>query len=784
MQPLQLACGTTSSRLVAQSLVILQKLISNGIISYESAENVVNILSQIETISDENVQVKALQTTLILLQSPLHPTSEEGILILLGICFRASVHNTKSKTLKSTAAATIRQAVALVFSYVDIPAELARQKDLDTMEEKDSVIGTAEKNIPMLLLSGQLPRTKQDLSPQPALVASQHLLEDLIAIATGARPTWLKIPSLHRAVVLEILDFALDQNPLLFSSLPDFQSTLSLRISQILQAQLTDYLDAGASLANLPASSAGAFRATLRCIRTVLLRYHSQLGGRAGTLIQTLLRGLGPPHPLSQRIPIAQLVRHLLADPSLVLHLFETFDSHKDRKLDAIHALVRTSADAADDALKSSSAGHNSLDNSSTKTGKKSRQDIFKSFSDPFEALDSLFEERAHGNTWIMDGEYESAPSILQMAYLAMISIDSLLLYADAVERLTNAATGDKSNGVVSCEPTDQNLPSVVDRSQMTKISHETLTVNPKESGIADNGVQNRRTTQSIETDDPANPYSISLVASRLTLRKPSLELGAILGPLPQNVEPQLCSKLVSGTWRAVLAVFSELLSASFSDSLITCVLKGHHSFTRACGVFELEEPRNEFIRVLCDLSLAKEDEKEYRSGDVNDSNYNSPRRATLNTNLGIRRTLSGEMEGDKPVSLSTKNVHIIRYLFLAVNSLSDVLGSAWAQVLETIINIDKILQSPKTTVADPKIVKGVFKSSDNGAKAVHSQEITQTTYSDDTIFNISSLLSSAKRLFEHTTDMRDEAVVALLAGLRDVSLQSLPNADQVSQTK
>lgn len=81
---------------------------------------------QVEKSGDESVQLKALQTALTLLQSPLHPTSQDDICAVLGTCFRMLSAKGHKDTVVTTATATVRQAVALVFSYVDVQQELAR----------------------------------------------------------------------------------------------------------------------------------------------------------------------------------------------------------------------------------------------------------------------------------------------------------------------------------------------------------------------------------------------------------------------------------------------------------------------------------------------------------------------------------------------------------------------------------------------------------------------------------------------------------------------------------
>ena len=776
LPPLRLACSTNSPCLINQSLSIAQKLISNSVLSHRGLDDVVKMLVELESIVDESSQLKLLQTALVLLQATSHPSTEDAIGALLGLCFRSLVQKSKSKTLSSTAAATIRQAISLVFGYVDVSQEMARLEMSNELEQKDLTGTDSNDKPPMLLFSGRLPPLDHELAPAPTLIVAQHLLEDLIAIASGARPTWLKIPSLQRSLILEILDFALDQNVLLFSSIPEFRSTLSLRISQLLQAQLLDYLDAAAMGASI-ASSASAFRALLRCIRTVLSRYHMQLGNRAGTLIQTLLRGLGPPYPLYQRISIAQLVRYLLSDPSVVIHLFSTFDNHKDRKLDAINALVRTAADVVDDALKDSSAAYSSVSKTSTSLVRrmKSRQDTGREFAHPCEALDFLYEDRARGKALAMDGDHETATPDLQIAYLAMICVDSLIAYASSVKRITNIVCGNESTNVIAVK-------------------------SPSEPAFLDDFEHPLRpltgATRASQNSDDA--FEASGKLNRASFEKEDYDV-----VLPDAMDEQVCVAVVAGSWRALLEVFRELLTSSESTTLVLSVLQGHQYFTEVCAFVGLQEPRDEFLQVLCDLSL-KSTEADLWSYQASDrlSRTSSVRERRLHkrsskdlvstspkdpTTIALSGTVSSPKrvgseelrEPDTAIVLTMKNVYAMKCLFRVIYYLSNVLDSAWERVLGTVISIDMVLHAPKTSVVS---IGAMAKTSSLEPRGTNNSP----GVGDGSVLSneISDLLACASHLFQGTANMTDNAVVALLAGLRDVSLRTLPNATDVSQTK
>jgi hypothetical protein len=122
---------------------------------------------------------------------------------------------------------------------------------------------------------------------------------------------------------------------------------------------------------------------------------------------------------------------------------------------------------------------------------------------------------------------------------------------------------------------------------------------------------------------------------------------------------------------------------------------------------------------------------------------------------------------------LSPKNVQAMRTLFNIAHRLSAVLGPAWALVLETLNTLDRVLHSPKTTTLEVSSAPG-------GGGAGGGGGADAGGLSSD----LAILGAAATQLFEGTRDMDGEAVVALLSGLRDVSLRHLPHATQVSQPK
>jgi hypothetical protein len=334
LKPVELSRQGLQPKLVQISLGIIQKLISCNVLEKEDAQVCIHVLTSVEKVQDEAVQLKILQTSLILLQSTIRPRHAESILSIVSLCFRAMTPRGKAQVM-TTAAATVRQAVAIVLTYVDLEVETGR-----VLEQQDSSSGEMKS-----FQSGEI--VEDDSSE--ALKACQRLLEDLIALSSGSPARWIKTPSLPKTFSLEILDFALLSNPELFMSLPGFESSISLRIIQVLQSQLQDHIDAATSKGSQ--QNFAAFRAVLKCIRTVLLLYHSSVGVRCRSLIQILLKGIQSCQSLIHRIAICQTLRQLLGDPSLVIFLYVTFDGKEESQTDIVIAMVHVMTRTAETGL-------------------------------------------------------------------------------------------------------------------------------------------------------------------------------------------------------------------------------------------------------------------------------------------------------------------------------------------------------------------------------------------------------------------------------------------------
>ena len=164
LKPLQQSLDTKTDRLKNRARALTQNLIANHVLPSEACDIVVLMLERVDKNTDENVQLKTLQTALTLLQSPLRPRTEEQIGAVLGVCLRMTSRKGHKDAVLTTAAATVRQAVALVLSYVDVEGELQKQQ-----------LGPASEGVE----PGQQP------AGGDVAHAAQMLIEDLCNMASG-----------------------------------------------------------------------------------------------------------------------------------------------------------------------------------------------------------------------------------------------------------------------------------------------------------------------------------------------------------------------------------------------------------------------------------------------------------------------------------------------------------------------------------------------------------------------------------------------------------------------
>eukprot|EP00775_Hariotina_reticulata_P011566 gene11566-11710_t len=296
LRPFLLACQSRNPRLVGTVLGSVQRLLAHGAVSDDGRQSIIEALHQVERTGDDTVKLKILQTALTLLQNPSNVDDQEGAGMVLSICMLIYSHNKSSPTIASTATATIRQAVALLFDHAVIAPSAA-----------GSSVGTENE----VALGRE--------------VAAVRLLQDLLNMCSGSPPSWLNCPLVGRHFLLDLLEFVLLHRPAVFQSNNAFKALLQTRLAPMLEELCRAALEP-----DMEPASCGEVKVLLRCVGA-LLKKHSQLVPQVSVkLLVALQSGCAANRMAWQRVLSLQVLRWLVSDPQVLYILFSTFDMSID----------------------------------------------------------------------------------------------------------------------------------------------------------------------------------------------------------------------------------------------------------------------------------------------------------------------------------------------------------------------------------------------------------------------------------------------------------------------
>ncbi|XP_024040630.1 protein MON2 homolog isoform X2 [Citrus clementina] len=217
-----MACEVRTVKLSVIGLSCIQKLISHDAVAPSALKEIFSMLKNHADMVDESVQLKTLQTILIIFQSRLHPENEDNMAQALGICLRLLENNRSSDSVRNTAAATFRQAVALIFDHV-VRAEslpLGKFGSGAHITRTNSVTGDVSRSINHSeSLEHEFASEGPSLRRETLTKAGKlglRLLEDLTALAAGGSASWLRVNTLQRTFVLDILEMKVRLGSLIF----------------------------------------------------------------------------------------------------------------------------------------------------------------------------------------------------------------------------------------------------------------------------------------------------------------------------------------------------------------------------------------------------------------------------------------------------------------------------------------------------------------------------------------------------------------------------------------
>ncbi|KAF3786151.1 MON2-like protein [Nymphaea thermarum] len=239
-----MACEVKTVKLSVIGLSCLQKLISHDAVAQSALKEILATLKDHSEMADDNVQLKTLQTILIIFQSNLLPKNEDDMCQSLGIILRLLENNRSPDSVRNTAAATFRQASALVFDHVIHAESLpAGKSGLGShVSRTNSVSGDVNRSIhnsvslDSNIISSLQPASQESLTGEGRL--GLQLLEDLTALAAGGSGLWLRVNSVQRGFALDILEFILSNYVAVFRFLIPYEQVLRHQICSLLMTSL------------------------------------------------------------------------------------------------------------------------------------------------------------------------------------------------------------------------------------------------------------------------------------------------------------------------------------------------------------------------------------------------------------------------------------------------------------------------------------------------------------------------------------------------------------------
>ncbi|KOM55061.1 hypothetical protein LR48_Vigan10g095300 [Vigna angularis] len=322
-----MACEVRTVKLSIIGLSCLQKLISHDAVSPSALREILSTLKDHAEMADEGVQLKTLQTTSIIFQSRLHPENEDTMSQALGICLRLLENTRSSDSVRNTAAATFRQAVALIFDRVVLAESLPAGKFGfgGQLTRTTSVTGDVNRSFNLSnsldneIVSGSPAVRRENLTETGKL--GLRLLEDLTSLAAGGSANWLRVNILQRTFALDILEFILSNYVAIFRTLLPYEQALRRQICSLLMTSLRTNAELEGET-----GEPSFRRLVLRSVAHIIRLYSSSLITECEVFLSMLLKVTFLDLPLWHRILVLEILRGFCVEARTLRILFQNFD--------------------------------------------------------------------------------------------------------------------------------------------------------------------------------------------------------------------------------------------------------------------------------------------------------------------------------------------------------------------------------------------------------------------------------------------------------------------------
>ncbi|XP_048135952.1 protein MON2 homolog isoform X2 [Rhodamnia argentea] len=412
-----MACEVRTVKLSVIGLSCLQKLISHDAVAPSALKEILSTLKDHSEMNDETVQLKTLQTILIILQSQLHPENEENMAQVLGICLRLLESHRSSDNVRNTAAATFRQAVALIFDHV-VAAESLHADKFGVgghLVRTSSVTGDVGRSMNLSeslehdFGSGGPSSKRETLSKTGKL--GLRLLEDLTALGAGGSAVWLHVGSLQRIFALEILEFILSNYAVVFKTLISYEQVLRHQICSLLMTSLRTNAELEGE-----AGEPSFRRLVLRSVAHIIRLYSSSLITECEVFLSMLVKVTFLDLPLWHRILVLEILRGFCVEARTLKTLFLNFDMNP-KNTNVVEGMVKALARVV-----------------SSVQGQETSEESLA-------AVAGMFSSKAKGIEWSLDNDASNAAVLVASeAHAITLAIEGLLGVVFTVATLTDEA--------------------------------------------------------------------------------------------------------------------------------------------------------------------------------------------------------------------------------------------------------------------------------------------------------------------------------------------------------
>ncbi|XP_034218283.1 protein MON2 homolog isoform X5 [Prunus dulcis] len=345
-----------------------------------------------------------------------HAIIKDNMAQALGICLRLLENNRSSDSVRNTAAATFRQAVALIFDHV-VCAETLPSGKLSSggyISRTSPVSGDVSCSINLSesldkSLYGRSSLMRETLTKAGKL--GLRLLEDLTALAAGGSAIWLRVGSLQRSFALDILEFVLSNYVAVFRTLLPYEQVLQHQICSLLMTSLRTNAELEGE-----AGEPSFRRLVLRSVAHIIRLYSSSLITECEVFLSMLVKVTFLDLPLWHRILVLEILRGFCVDARTLRILFVNFDMHP-KNTNVVEGMVKALARVV----------------SSVQVQETSEESLA--------AVAGMFNSKAKGIEWSLDNDASNAAVLVASeAHSITLAVEGLLGVVFTVATLTDEA--------------------------------------------------------------------------------------------------------------------------------------------------------------------------------------------------------------------------------------------------------------------------------------------------------------------------------------------------------